>query len=175
MATDGLAPDLEELQKNLRHQLSLYRQLVDLLREEKEHLVAVRLKDVRECTYAKEALLDEILREEHRRRRWVAEAAASLSVPEAELTVETLAHRLAPLDQHDGYRSLKSTLAHLIKRARDMNDENRRLTEVALRDAQELKKNILGLSSGQPQTYGPKGSVGQGPRDQSARFLNQEA
>lgn len=55
-------PNLDELQKNLKHQLTLYRQLVDVLREEKEHLVAVRFKEIREATYAKEALFDEIQR-----------------------------------------------------------------------------------------------------------------
>lgn len=172
---DGLAPNLEELQKNLRHQLALYRQLVDLLREEKEHVVGVRMKEVRECTYAKEALLDEIHREEFRRRRWVGEAAKHLHVPEAEITMDLLAARLAPAEQRDAYASLKLALSHMIKRAREMNDENRRLVDSALKDIQAMKKNILGLSSDQAQTYGPKGSMGNGQRDQSARFLNKEA
>ncbi|MGZ3713558.1 MAG: flagellar export chaperone FlgN, partial [Bdellovibrionota bacterium] len=68
---DGLAPDLEELTKNLKHQLTLYRQLVDVLRLEREHIVAVRLKEIRESTYSKEALMDEAQREEFRRMRWV--------------------------------------------------------------------------------------------------------
>jgi len=172
---DGqILPNLDELQKNLRHQLDLYRRLVDLLREEKEHMVAVRTKEVRECTYSKEALLDEIHREEYRRRRWVAEAARALSVPEKELTIELVAQRLAP-EQVEAYASLKSTLVHMIKRAREMNDENRRLAESALNDLQAMKKSILGLSSDKPQTYGPKGAMGAGPRDQSARLLNKEA
>ncbi|RZA03990.1 MAG: flagellar protein FlgN [Proteobacteria bacterium] len=172
---DGLIlPNLEELQKNLRHQLALYRQLVDLLREEKEHMVAVRTKEVRECTYSKEALLDEIHREEYRRRRWVAEAAAALGLPEKEITIELVATRLAP-EQLEAYTSLKSTLVHMIKRAREMNDDNRRLAETALQDLQTMKKNILGLTADKPQTYGAKGTMGTGSRDQSARLLNKEA
>jgi flagellar biosynthesis/type III secretory pathway chaperone len=172
---DGqILPNLEELQKNLRHQLALYRQLVDLLREEKEHMVAVRTKEVRECTYSKEALLDEIHREEYRRRRWSAEAARALGIPEKDLTVELVAQRMAP-EQLEAYQSLKSTLVHMIKRAREMNDDNRRLAESALSDLQAMKKSILGLSADKPQTYGPKGAMGAGPRDQSARLLNKEA
>lgn len=172
---DGqILPNLDELQKNLRHQLALYRQLVDLLREEKEHMIAVRTKEVRECTYSKEALLDEIHREEYRRRRWVAEAATALGVPENVITIELVGQRLAP-EQLEAYQSLKSTLVHMIKRAREMNDENRRLAETALQDLQVMKKNILGLSADKPQTYGAKGTMGAGPRDQSARLLNKEA
>ena len=66
---EGIAPNLEELLKNLKHQMALYRQLVDLLRIEKEYLIQVALKEVRESTYSKEALLDEIHREEYRRKK----------------------------------------------------------------------------------------------------------
>lgn len=172
---EGQAPSLEELQKNLRHQLSLYRQLVDLLREEKEHIVGVRLKEVRECTYSKEALLDEVYREEYRRQKWVKEAAVFLGIPEAEVTMEIVASRIAPNDQFETLVSLKLALTHLVKKAREMNNDNRALVESALKDAQQLKRNILGLSSDQAQVYGPKGNMGSGAREQGARFLSKEA
>jgi len=172
---EGQAPNLEELQKNLRHQLSLYRQLVDLLREEKEHIVGVRLKEVRECTYSKEALLDEVYREEYRRQKWVKEAAGFLGIPEAEVTMEIVASRIAPTDQFETLVSLKLALTHMVKKAREMNSDNRALVESALRDAQQLKRNILGLSSDQAQVYGPKGNMGSGAREQGARFLSKEA
>jgi flagellar biosynthesis/type III secretory pathway chaperone len=60
----------------------------------------------------------------------------------------------------------------MVKKAKDMNGENKRLVERALTEAQALKRNILGLSSEQPQVYGPKGNMGTNPRDSSARFLN---
>lgn len=172
---EGQAPSLEELQKNLRHQLALYRQLVDLLRDEKDHIVGVRLKEVRECTYSKEALLDEIHREEFRRQRWSKEAASFLGLPVTEMTMDIVAARIAPPDQHEQVISLKLALTHMVKKAKEMNAENRALVESALRDAQELKKNVLGLSSDRPQVYGPKGSMGSGVADRGARFLSKEA
>lgn len=172
---EGQAPNLEELQKNLRHQLAIYRQLVDLLREEKEHIVGVRLKELRECTYSKEALLDEAHREEFRRQKWVKEAAAFLGVPEREVTMEVIASRVASPDQHEPLVSLKLALTHMVKKAREMNGENRALVENALKDAQTLKRNILGLTSDQAQVYGPKGNLGSGAREQGARFLSKEA
>lgn len=171
---DGLAPDLEELTKNLRHQLTLYRQLVDLLRSEREHIVAVRLKEIREATYSKEALMDEVQREEFRRLRWVKQAAAYLGVQEKDFTMETVASRMGGPEMYESLFSLKQTLAVMVKKARDMNADNQQLVNAALKDAQTLKRNVLGLSSDQPKTYGPKGNMGSTARDHSARFVNKE-
>lgn len=171
---DGQSPNLEELQNNLRHQLTLYRQLIDVLRDEKEHLIAVRFKEIRESTYSKEAIFDEIHREEFRRKRWVRQAAAFMAVNEKEVTMEMVASRIGGPDHYESLVSLRNTILHMVKKASEMNLDNKRLVESALKDAQELKRNILGLSSEQPQVYGPKGSMGTNPRDQSARFLNKD-
>jgi len=165
-------PNLEELQKNLNHQLSLYRQLVDVLRDEKEHLVAVRLKEIRECTYAKEAIFDELQREEYRRQKWVQSAASVLGVPDRDVNMEMIASKFGGAEQYESLVSLKNALLVMVKKVKEMNGDNLRLVESALKDARELKNNILGISSEQPQVYGPKGNLGAPAKDQSARFLN---
>lgn len=170
-AIENRPPNLEELQLNLKHQLTLYRQLIELLREEKEHLIGARLKEIREATYSKEAIFDEIHREEFRRQRWVKQAAEFLGVAEKEITLELVASRIWP-DQFEPLVSLRNTMLHMVKKAREMNLDNKRLVEQALLDTQEMKKHILGFSSEQPQVYGPKGAMGNNPRDTSARFLN---
>ena len=169
---EGQSPSLEELQNNLRHQLTLYRQLVDVLRDEKDHLVAVRFKEIREATYAKEALFDEIQREEFRRRKWVGQAAPFLGVAEKDVTMELIAAKIGGPENFEALISLRNALQVMVKKAKDMNGDNKRLVERALLEAQALKRNILGLSSEQPQVYGPKGNMGTNPRDSSARFLN---
>lgn len=171
---EGQAPNLDELQKNLRHQLTLYRQLIDVLREEREHLVAVRFKEIRESTYAKEAILDEIHREEFRRQKWVQQAAAFLGMDAKEITVEIIASKIGGPERYEPLVSLKHTLIHMVTKAKEMNFESKRLVESALKDSQELKKNILGISSEKPQVYGPKGNIGSNTRDHSARFLNKD-
>jgi len=173
-ATDRESPNLEDLRNNLKHQLTLYRQLIDVLRDEKEHLVAVRFKEIRESTYSKEAILDEVHREEFRRLRWVRQAAAFLGVSEKEITMEVVAAKIGGPEQYESLISLRNAILHMVKKAREMNLDNKRLVESALKDAHALKRNILGLSSEQPQVYGPKGSMGNNVRDQSARFLNKD-
>ncbi len=170
---EGQAPNIEELLNNLRHQLSLYKRLVDLCRVEREYLVGAKLKELRDCTYEKEALLDEIQREEYRRKRWVATAAEIIGVPETDVTLEIIGNKLAPRDMWEPILSLKNTLQVLIKKSAEMNKENRALAERALREANNMKRNILGLSSDQPQVYGPKGNMG-AIQDKSARLLNKE-
>lgn len=174
VTTDRQSPNIEELQNNLKHQLTLYRQLIDVLRDEKEHLIAVRFKEIREATYSKEAIFDEIHREEFRRMRWVRQAAAFLQISEKEVTMELVAAKIGGPELFESLISLRNTILHMVKKAKDMNLDNKRLVESALKDAHELKRNILGLSSEQPQVYGPKGSMGTNPRDQSARFLNKD-
>lgn len=171
---EGQVPSIEELLKNLKHQVTLYKRLVDLCREERKFLVAVQLKELRDCTYAKEALLDEIQREEYRRNRWVADAAKLIGLSEKEITLEIIGDKLAPKEMWEPILSLKNTLLVLIKKCAEMNQDNRKLAENALRDAQQMKRNVLGLTSDQPQVYGPKGNMGAIP-DKSARLLNKEA
>ncbi len=171
---EGLVPKIEELVASLKHQITLHRQLTELLREEKEHLIAVRFKDIREATYSKEAILDEIRREEFRRQSWTNEAAKAIGIPGKEITMEMIATKIAAPEQFEPLMSLRNTLLVMIKKTREMNHENKRLVENAIKDANELKRNLLGFSSGQPQVYGPKGNIG-AVRDQSARFLSKEA
>ncbi|HEY8278242.1 MAG TPA: flagellar protein FlgN [Bdellovibrionota bacterium] len=170
---DGQSPNLDELQKNLKQQLTLYRQLVDVLRDEREHLVGVRFKEIREATYAKEAIFDEIQREEFRRKKWTQQAATVLGVPEKDVTMELVASKLFS-EHFEALISLKNTLLHMVRKAKEMNADNKRLVESALKDADVLKRNILGLSSDKPQVYGPKGNMGGSGRDHSARFLNKD-
>ncbi len=170
---DGMIPNIDELIANLKHQITLYRQMIDVVREEREHVVHVHLKELRESTYSKEAIIDEIQREESRRLQWLNAAAKILQMPAKEITIEIVGNRLAR-EHFEALMNLKNTLVVLVKKAREMNAENKKLVEMALHDSQEMKKNILGLTTDQPKVYGPKGSMGQ-MKDSSARILNKEA
>lgn len=170
---EGLVPNIEELITNLNRQVTLYRQMIDLVREEREHIVGLKFRELREDTYSKEAIIDEIQREDYRRVRWIASAAKVLGRDVKDITIEIIASEMARA-HYETLMSVKNTLLVLIKKAKEMNHENKRLVEIALGDAQEMKKNILGITSDQPQTYGPKGSMGP-MKDTSARMLNKEA
>jgi len=170
---EGIAPNTDEFMANLKHQVTLYRQLIDVVRDEREHIVALRLKELRESTYSKEAIIDEIQREEYRRLLWIRNAAKILEKNEKEITIEIIANQFAPV-QYEAFMNIKNTLLVLVKKAKDSNLENKKLVEIALGDAQEMKKNILGLTTDQPKVYGPKGNMDP-VKDNSARMFNKEA
>lgn len=171
---DAVVPNFDELLRSLNHQLALYRQFMDVVRAERDCIVAVNVKELREHTYAKEAIIDEIQREENRRQFWLKEAARSLQLQPNELTMDIVTHRFAP-ERYEAMMSLKNTLVVMIKKTREANLENRKLVEIAMRDMQQMKKNILGITSTQPQTYGPKGSMGGSGPEKGARILSKEA
>jgi flagellar biosynthesis/type III secretory pathway chaperone len=169
---EGVAPNIEELVRNLRHQISLYRQLLDLVREERLQVVELKYKELRESTFSKEALIDEIQREEQRRKLWVHSAAQFIGLPEKDTTLEIIASRIAR-EQYEALMSLKNTLVVLVKKSRELNEDNRKLVEAALRDTQEMKKNVLGLTSEQAKVYGPRGQMN--TKENTSRILNKEA
>lgn len=171
---DGIAPEINHLIDNLNHQLGLYRQLIDLLRDEREHLIAVRTKEIREATYSKEAILDEIQRAEFQRKKWTKSAAHILNMSEKELTMEIISLKLGAANNQQNLANLKSSLVLLITKAREMNSENLKLVHAALKDVQEMKHSVLGISPDKAQTYGPKGNMGNSTRDQSSRLLSKE-
>ncbi|MCO5142366.1 MAG: flagellar protein FlgN [Oligoflexia bacterium] len=175
MATNTKIHSIEILTNNLKHQLSLYRQLIDLLRVEKEQIISINLKELRNSTYSKEAILDEITREEQRRKAWCAEAAQSMGVEEKIVTIEWIVAKIATGSEVDQLLSLKQALSHLVIKAREMNLENQALVKSALVDAQEMKKNILGLTTDQPKVYGKNGQLGPSSNDKNPRFLSKEA
>lgn len=170
---DGAVPNIEELLRNLKHQTQLYKQLSDIVRDEREHIIAVNHKEIRESTYAKEAVIDEIQREEQRRLAWLDQLAVSLGRPPIELTIEAVA-KMHPA-QSEQLLTLKNALLLLVRKAKEANLDNKRLVEIALNDAQELKRNILGLVSDKPQVYGPNGQMGGKRPENNSRMVDKEA
>ena len=149
---------IEELKRNLQHQLTLYKRLLELVREEKDLLIKVDSKALRELTCSKEALIDELYREEFRRQKWLKKTAETYQRNFKDLTLETIASIEGPAHYED-LMSLRATLQMFIKKVQKSNWENKRVAEAAIKEAHEMKKNILGIVSDDPKVYGPKGCV----------------
>ena len=170
---EGVIPNIDELFRNLRHQVDLYKRLIDVLRDERQHIVTFKCRELRDATFSKEAIIDEIQREESRRTKWMQDAAKVLSVEVKDVTLEMIAGKFAR-EHYEPLITLKNLLLMLLKKTKEFNEDNRALVEMALKDTQEMKKNILGMTTEKPQVYGPKGSMGQG-RETTSRILNKEA
>ena len=170
---DGQTPNLQILLEILKRELSLHKQLHDVLKVEREALIGVSIKDIRECTFLKEGLLAEILREENGRRRWVQALADASGLDAAALSAEKVAE-LYGNTHFEQLVSVRNALRYMILQVREHNDENQQLTENALRESQLMKENALGMTGDRAATYGPKGAMGTAI-EKNPRIFSQKA
>ena len=170
---DGQTPNLQILQEILKRELSLHKQLYDTLKLEKEALVGVSIKDIRECTFNKEGLLADIMREETARRRWVQALSDASGIDTADLSAEKVAE-LYGNTHYEQLISVRNALRYLVVQVRELNSENQKLTEHALEESQLMKENALGMTGDRAATYGPKGNMGMA-KEKNARIFSQKA
>ena len=166
---------LNELLECLQALLGLHRQLLDLVRREREALVNLNSTVVEECTLAKQELIDQMGRCESRRGLVTAQIAAQLKRPYSELTLGAIIIAIQgdDLKKADALRSVQNALRILTERIAAQNLDNGRLIESSLTHIQAMKRNVLGEAKPKSQTYTAQGqrSVTQA----EARLISQEA
>jgi flagellar biosynthesis/type III secretory pathway chaperone len=95
-----------------------------------------------------------------------------MHMPVTEITLKLIASKYAP-ESFEALMSVQNALIMLVRKCKELNDENKALVEGALQDTQVLKRNVLGMTSEQPKVYGPKGNMNQ--KENTSRILNKEA
>lgn len=170
---DGQTPSLQTLLEILKRELSLHKQLFDILKLEREALAKVDIKAIREATFNKEQLLADIMREESGRRRWLDLLSDTTGVAVADLSAEKVAEIYGNA-HFEQLVSVRNALRYMLVQVRELNGENQKLTEHALRESQLMKENALGMTGDRAATYGPKGNMGVA-KEKNARLLSREA
>lgn len=162
----------QKLLANLEDLTSLYRQLLDLVRKEKQLLIDADMEKLLENNENKENLLFKIKSIDGMRARYAADLAALVQA-DAETP------RLLDIAKHVGgaegerLRVIHSALDLLIKRLSTLNKENEEVAQSALRNLGGALNNIKDTLSGK-KTYGGKGQVQRGP-EQAGHFVSKEA
>jgi hypothetical protein len=151
--------ELTEIHRILENLVGLHRQLVEVVRSEREALVSADLKAIQERTYAKEALIEQIRAQESARVRQVSALAILWRKPLRELTlpkliIEVQGKDLALAEQ---FRTLFNTLSLLVQRIEQLNQDNRALVQKSLDHIEDMKRNVLGEASPKSNTYNPQG------------------
>lgn len=164
---------MDEIVVILKNELALYKDLLEVLKRERTSLVSVKLKEIREATLIKETLLSEIHREEIARARWNAAFSADSGIDVLELTVDRIIDHVGPAAS-EALANVRTALKFMILETKQVNSENQKLTESALREAHSMKENALGMSGDRAVTYGPKGAVGKN-NERNARLVSHEA
>jgi flagellar biosynthesis/type III secretory pathway chaperone len=165
---------LAELYQHLQKLLGLHRQLLDLLRAEKQALVDADVTKIEELAMSKQGLLDQIAFTDELRRRLVASLETAKGATRAPLTLSGVAIIAQGVQVKLGeqFRSVQQALSHLIGRIEEQGGYNRQLVEQSLETLVQMKRNIIGAEAPKATTYSPKGQQSSGSA--GARLISTE-
>ncbi|NQZ00800.1 MAG: flagellar protein FlgN [Bdellovibrionales bacterium] len=161
-----------ELDKVLQHEIKIYRNLLDIVRKEKELLVASRLDDLSENNRSKEAQLIKLRSLEQQRVKLATELCQALSLPADEPRLLDISNELGG-ELGDRLRNLHSVLSLLLKRVHELNQSNERLVNSALNSITGALKSLKSALDENP-TYKRQGSEVKGS-SQSGQLVSREA
>lgn len=166
---------LEQIYQHLQRLIGLHRQLLDVVRVEREALIQAEVIGIQEATLAKQAAIEAIQRAETERLKSIAELAILWKQPVRELTLGVIITRLEPFDQRQAeqFRSAQATMNLLIRQASEQNEDNRALVSRSLDHINQMKQNVLGESSPQAGTYNQQGAKNRGSG--ASRLISKEA
>jgi hypothetical protein len=166
----------EKLQEALNKLVGLHRQLLELVRSEKDAIVAADLKLIQDTSHAKEILVEAIKTTETRRLEELGKIALTLRRPMKELSLSELAIVIQARDpkRADHLRSVQNALKLLVDRVVEQNRYNAELVSRSLESLTEMKANVLGEGVRQAQTYGQNAQKVT-PSQSAPRMLSQEA
>lgn len=167
---DGKVLHFDTLKKILKRQVHLHKELLDLVRKEREALIATSIEQIKELTFAKEAMVFEVQSVENDRKKWIARLQREFNLSNDSLDLESVIKVLGVEYREELFR-LKTSILTLAGRIKEISLNNKELTLNALRDANSMKQNALGISSIN-QTYGSNGKVEDNGK--SARLISKE-
>lgn len=162
----------QRLVTNLEELTKLYRQLLDVVRQEKELLVKADMDKLKENNEAKEALLFKIKSIDALRVRYASELAGQVRADTDHPRLLEIAKNLGGAEG-ERLRVIHSALDLLIKRLSTINKENEEVAQSALTNLGGALNNIKDTLSGK-KTYEKKGQMQRGPEN-AGHFVSKEA
>jgi flagellar biosynthesis/type III secretory pathway chaperone len=160
-----LVHNLEELVKH-------YRSLLDLIRKEKELLIAADIEKLNESNLTKETMLYKIRSLDTARERYAKEVALAVGAAAEQPRLLEIARRCTS-QEGDKLRAIHSTLEMLLGRISSLNKENETYAQSALRTLNGALNEVKDTLSGK-KTYGQKGKMATGP-ERAGNFVSKEA
>ncbi len=155
---------LHILQKLLGH----HRQLLDIVRIEREHLVQVNHLAIQTIIVRKQNEIEAIGQIETQRVKLVSDLGQLLGKSPTDLTLPKLIIEVQASNPKlaEQFRSTYNALTVLIQRITGQNRDNQKLLQRSIENIYEMKKNILGVASGNAGTYSQQGQrvTGASPR-----------
>lgn len=167
-------PGSTELQYLLEKLIALHRNLLDVLREEHGHMVAIDVKGLGETAHAKEVMLGEIWNHEQLRIKAAERLSVALALDPRSATLLSISAAL-PAPDGEKLRSARTALNLLVSQAKELNARNMAFAENSLQRIDEMKKNVLGLANNTNKENYSNSGVRQPTPEQGGRLLSTEA
>ena len=146
-----------ELVDCLENLVKVYRSLLDVVRREKEILVASKLDELNENNKSKDAMLVRIRSLENQRTKCARDLAQAVGADMEQPRLLDIANH-CELKWSDRLRNLHSVLDLLVRRVADVNKQNEELVQAALNNITGAMEAIRDGLKPKP-VYGPKGSM----------------
>jgi flagellar biosynthesis/type III secretory pathway chaperone len=162
----------KKLTETLQEMTKIYRQLLDVVRKEKDFLIKVDVIEIDKCRATKEELIGKTRVAEMVREKYAHELGSLIGLTSARPRLSELAAQM-PLKEGDALRQLQSGLEMVVKRLQELNRENGTYAQSALRALNGAMGNIKETLAGK-NTYERKGQYKAGP-EISGNFMSKEA
>lgn len=152
-----IEPMFTDLVECLENLVKVYRALLDVVRREKEILVASKLDELNENNKSKDAMLIRIRSLENQRLKCARDLAQAVGADIEQPRLIDIANH-CEITWSDRLRNLHSVLDLLVRRVADVNKQNEELVQSALTNITGAMEAIRDGLKAKP-TYGPKGSL----------------
>ena len=152
--------------------VKVYRSLLDVVRREKEILVASKLDELNENNKAKDAMLVRIRSLENHRMKCARDLAEAVGADFEQPRLLDIANN-CEAKWSDRLRNMHSVLELLIRRVAEVNKQNEELVQSALNNITGAMEAIRDGLRPKP-VYGPRGNMADTKHD-AARIVSKEA
>lgn len=161
-----------KLENNLEEITKLYRQMLDLLRKEKEILIKADIEKIDESNKQKELILSRLKSLDSLRVKYASDLAEQLGLDPAQPRLLEIARKIGSA-RGDKLRSVHAALEILIKKIPELNRENEKYIQSALGNIRGAIDNVKETLSG-GITYRREGYKDKG-HEVSGHLISREA
>jgi hypothetical protein len=169
--------DVRKVIQIMNQLVGCYRQLLEVVRLERDALANADRKSLQEQTLAKEGLI-ELARATEQNRYEACKLLLMSNRKKAALTDEPtltqIIHQVqgTNLTLAEQLRSVQQTLQFLVKRVGEQNGYNQRLVQKSVEHVERMKRNILGEATPTANTYSQRGQ--RNSQSATPRFVSKE-
>ncbi len=165
-----------KLTSNLDELVKLYRNLLDVVRKEKDFLLQSQIESINESNKIKDTLLTKIRAADMVRERYARDLAQAVGSDAKSPRLLDIAQKMTGVGaspEADRLRQLHSILVLLIERVAEINKANAQYTENALKTLSLALCDVKSTLGGK-KVYERKGKLNEGP-NRAGNFVSKEA